>query len=30
VFVDRMRSMESLSFVREFLRYQTDEKAPRD
>jgi peptide deformylase len=24
VFLDRMRSMESLSFLREFLRYQTD------
>ncbi|HXQ20435.1 MAG TPA: peptide deformylase [Candidatus Acidoferrales bacterium] len=30
VFVDRMRSMESLSFIREFLRYQTDAKATRD
>ena len=30
VFVDRMRSMESLSFGREFLRYQTGEKSERD
>lgn len=30
VFLDRMRSMESLSFGREFLRYQTGEKPERD
>lgn len=30
VFVDRMRSMESLSFIREFLRYQADAKATGD
>jgi peptide deformylase len=30
VFVDRMRSMESLSFVREFLRYQADERGDVD
>jgi peptide deformylase len=30
VFVDRMASLESLSFVREFLRYAAGEPAPRD
>jgi peptide deformylase len=30
VFVDRMRSMESLSFIREFLRYAADTKPARD
>jgi hypothetical protein len=25
VFLDRMRSMESLSFLREFLKYQSED-----
>ena len=30
VFLDRMKSMESLSFTREFMRYTADAKAERD
>ena len=30
VFVDRMKSMDSLSFLREFMRYQAGGKADRD